>query len=646
MTLWARCNFMALAVAITGAWIGVPTAAVAADALVPAQAFFANDQVTGVELSPSGRHIALIAANKSGRRVLAVQDVDASKPPIVVADAPDADIYGFWWVNDERLLYSIVDLQVGGSEQRFGGMFSVKRDGSDPRPISGRRLLYVPRNGGNEIIVGRYQYDGVRDLVAVHPERVDVSGAYYRSISPGYPSNAVDWTFDRAGEPRAVVTSQKGQNEVFWRQPGQEAWRSLGTWPELEAPWRPHSVDANGHLYVVVAPPGSTSYLTRFDFATGQPEPAPIVSTPGFDFDGGLVFDDAGARLLGVRVDTDAETTVWLDPDRKKLQALADARFPDRINRTSCSLCSQGGSMLVYSYSDRDPGVYSLYRPETGAWTTIGRRRPAIDPRRMATLDFARIKARDGLDLPVWVTTPQGKTDAPRPAVVLVHGGPWLRGTHWGWDGEAQFLASRGYVVIEPEYRGGTGFGQRHFTSGFRNWGTTMQDDVADAVEWAVAKGWVDGKRVCIAGGSYGGYATLMGAIRYPQLYRCGVAWVAVTDPRLMFEEIWVSDVGRDVREFSYTTMIGDPNKDAAMLRAASPVERAGEIKAPILMAFGIQDRRVPIDHGKRMRSAMRAAGQDPEILFYEGEGHGWFKVDTRIDFWSHVEKFLDKNLH
>ncbi|MEO7115395.1 MAG: prolyl oligopeptidase family serine peptidase [Caldimonas sp.] len=624
--------------------------ATAADAPIPIQAFFANDQIADVELSPSGRRMALIATNKSGRRVLAVMDVDAPKPPVVVADSLDVDISEFWWLNDDRLVYSVVNLKEGGSEQSVGGLFTVKPDGSEPRTVyfSGRvSILSVPRNGGDTIVLGRYQFDGVRDLVAVHPERLTLPGNHQRPLlPPGYPSHTKRWTFDRSGNARAVQTSFEGVVEVFYREPGKDTWVSIGKWPELEAPWYPHSVDETGHLYVVVTPPASTSYLARFDFGTGKPESAPLVATPGFDFDGRLLFEDDGERLLGVRVDTDAETTVWLDPARKKLQDIADARFPGLINRTMCSRCGAGGAMLVYSYSDRDPGSYSLYRPETSAWTTIGRRRPAIDPRQMAALDLHRIKARDGLDLPVWVTTPRGPPDTARPAVVLVHGGPWLRGTHWRWDSEAQFLASRGYVVIEPEFRGGRGFGQRHLTSGFRQWGTTMQDDVADAVRFAIDKGWVDGKRVCIAGGSYGGYATLMGTIRYPELYRCGAAWMAVTDPQLMFEDLWVSDIGQESKQYSMTAMIGDPVKDAAMLRAASPVERAAEIKVPILMAFGIQDRRVPIVHGKRMRAAMRAAGQDPEYILYDGEGHGWFKVENRIDFWTHVEKFLDKNLH
>ena len=173
-----------------------------------------------------------------------------------------------------------------------------------------------------------------------------------------------------------------------------------------------------------------------------------------------------------------------------------------------------------------------------------------------------------------------------------------------------------------------------------------MQDDVADAVRWAAEKGFVDGKRVCIAGGSYGGYATLMGAIRYPDLYRCGVAYVAVTDPRLLFEESWSSDMPREAVRYTLPVMIGDLVKDADLLKAAAPVERAQEIRIPILMAFGTDDRRVPLEHGTRMRAAMQAAGQQPEYVTYDGEGHGWLKVENRIDFWTRVEKFLAKNLN
>ena len=657
--MWGRVFAIALMCAV--GWLARPAAA--ADAL-PLSTFFSNADIGAVVLSPSGKSAAVIVAQpKTGRRVLGVFGVGGGKPPVIVASDPNADIRSFAWVNDERLVYNVIDLQLGGYDQNFGpGLFSVKSDGSEARQLIrvdwyGSRpgmsiianvldpdhgLLFVPQDGGNDVVVGQYQLNGERDVIGIIPKRLDVTTGRSRIMLTGYPDGVVDWIFDRHGEPRVMTIVSNGVSEIRWRGPSDTAWRTLDQAPTLSREWEPVAVDEAGGLYVTEGPG-----LRRFDFATGKPDSNVIASTPGFDLTGGLIFDRAdGKRLVGLRVHTDAETTVWFDADMKKLQSQVDAKFPNRVNRIVCRDCSADRTVLVRSYSDRDPGSYALLEPATGEWTIIGRERRAVDPRQMATLDFYRIKARDDRDLPVWVTTPPGKTDAPRAAVVLVHGGPWVRGTYWDWDADAQFLASRGYVVIEPEYRGSTGYGLAHFRSGFKNWGTTMQDDVADAVRWAAGKGMIDGKRVCIAGGSYGGYATLMGVIRYPELYRCGVAWVAVTDPRLLFEQSWRSDMSRETSQYTLPTLIGDLVKDTAMLKAATPVERAGEIKVPILMAFGDKDRRVPIEHGKQMRAAMQAAGQKPEYLVYADEGHGWLKVENRIDFWTHVEKFLDKNLH
>ena len=172
-----------------------------------------------------------------------------------------------------------------------------------------------------------------------------------------------------------------------------------------------------------------------------------------------------------------------------------------------------------------------------------------------------------------------------------------------------------------------------------------MQDDVADALRAIAAEGGIDPKRVCIAGGSYGGYAALMGLIRYPELYRCGLAWVAVTDPRMLFEDTWENDSSDEARNYSMPAMLGDPVKDAAMLKSAAPVERAAEIRAPLLLAFGRDDRRVPLRHGTTMREALRAVGREPEWVVYDGEGHGWNKLENRVDFWNRVERFLGTHI-
>ncbi len=209
-----------------------------------------------------------------------------------------------------------------------------------------------------------------------------------------------------------------------------------------------------------------------------------------------------------------------------------------------------------------------------------------------------------------------------------------------------QFLASRGYVVIEPEFRGSTGFGDRHFRAGWKQWGRAMQDDVADAVSWAAGKGLIDPKRVCIAGASYGGYATLMGLVRHPDKYRCGVAWVAVTEPALLFEsDGWNNDISEEARHYTLPVLLGDPKADADMLREVSPVMQAKRIDAPLLLAYGELDRRVPLEHGKRLRQALQALGRSPEWVVYEGEGHGWQTAANRVDFAVRLERFLALHL-
>ncbi|HEX4235948.1 MAG TPA: alpha/beta fold hydrolase [Caldimonas sp.] len=630
-----------------------------ADNPVPVAAFFSQPEIGEVRLSPSGKYLALTVPTKEGRLALAVVDTELSKPPVVVASDRRIDIRWFEWVNDDWLVYDLIDLQRGGGDQNFGaGLFSVRRDGSGARVLihSGadttqmtalswtHGLLSVPRNGGTEVIVGEYHRDNLREVINVTPKRVDVTNGRVTSAVLGYPNFTTGWVFDRDGDARVAVAQHDGVTEFFWHPKGQGDWRSLMRARYLEVPWGPVAVDVADTLYVTRRSADSTSVLTRFDFKTGAPEAEPIASAPGFDFRGEPLM--WSGKVVGVRLWTDAETSIWFDPHRKALQELADKRFPGRVNQIDCGECVGDAVVLVHSYSDRAPGDFWIYREKTGEWATVGSVRSAIDPRRMGTLDLHRIKARDGEDLPVWVTMPQQKATGPLPAVVLVHGGPWLRGTDWQWDANAQFLASRGYVVIQPEFRGSRGFGFDHFRKGWKNWGTTMQDDVADAARWAASKGIVDPKRICIAGGSYGGYATLMGAIRYPDLYRCGIAYVAVTDPRLMFANSWQNDSNREMREFSTPLLVGDPVKDAELLKAAAPVERAGEIRIPILMAFGRDDRRVPIEHGTQMRAAMRATGHEPEWIVYEGEGHGWLKTENQVDFWDRVETFLAKQLH
>ena len=542
-------------------------------ALVPAQAtaqavenFFEVPDVLEARLSPAGKRLA-VSTGLGGKRVgLVVFDLDKAGAVTQAARFVDVDIARFSWVNEDRLVFDVVDLAEGSGNREYApGLYSVAFDGADLRQLVMRQhqplvsapsaarlralewnhtLLHVPfvEGGvGEEVIIGALSFEG-NDLVAIQPMRLNVVSGRTRSMSLGAPANAVRWIFDAAGEARVAVTRRAGRQAVHWRGPGKEEWQQLAEFDALRPAFTPRFVDGAGTLYVTRAEgPQGTQVLTRFDFATGQPEPRAMVRTPGFDFRGSLLGDRAGTKAMGVQVETDAETTVWFDEGMKRIQALADERFPNHVNRLTCRRCGASDMVvLVQAWSDRDPGHLWIYRAATEKWQLISRIRKAIDPAAMASVAFERIKARDGRDLPVWLTVPKGrKAGDGGAAVVLVHGGPWLRGGHWAWSEIEQFLASRGYLVISPEFRGSTGYGAAHFTAGWKQWGRAMQDDVADAWQWAKSKGWAD--RACIAGASYGGYSALMGLVRDAELYRCGVAWLAVTDMFLLLKGSWWS---------------------------------------------------------------------------------------------------------
>jgi len=402
------------------------------------------------------------------------------------------------------------------------------------------------------------------------------------------------------------------------------------------------SVD--GRLYLVRngSGPGRTSALYRFDAARWQPDADPVVTVKGFDFEGDLVEDHCTHQVLGLHYRSDALGTTWFDPAMAAVQAKIDAALPGRANLLQIASCASGTPVLVTSQSDHAPAHYFLYGPGDAGLRSVSASRPAIDPRQMADTDFYRIKARDGREFPVYVTKPHGK--GPWPTVVLVHGGPNMRGWSWEWDGETQFLASRGYLVVKPEFRGSAGYGIELEAAGFRQWGLAMQDDIADATRWAAAQGWSDARRTCIAGGSFGGYATMMGLIRYPDLYRCGVASSAVADIGMMYDTWW-SDLPDDWKGYGMQVSVGDPDKDAAQFAATSPLKLAARIKQPLMLTHGAHDRRVPIEQATAMRDALLAAHSPLTWVYYPDEGHGLYIQRDRYDFYRRMEAFLAANI-
>jgi dipeptidyl aminopeptidase/acylaminoacyl peptidase len=434
-----------------------------ASAPLPAAAFFRPAAIGAARLSPSGRWLALTAAAANGRHGLAVMDLHGDGAVTLAAHYSDMDVADFHWVNDDRLVFNVIDQEAAAGERRYApGLFSVRRDGGEIRqlvqmrhhprasaPRPGDRtldlshgLLHVPAGGGDEVIVGEYRRDRFGDPEALLPKRLNVVTGRASSLARGMPDYATRWLFDAQGEPRVASATRDGRLRIYWRadvqKEGTQGWAEIANFDATLASWEPHSLDAAGRLYVTV-PEGAAGerVLKRFDFASGQPEREALVVAPGFDFSGSVVAETTGGSMLAVRAETDAETTVWSDPRMKALQDEVDRRLPGRINSLSCRRCREAEvTVLVHSWSDRDPGRYWVWRGEPAAptlWRPIGAHRKGIEPQRMAAVDFQRYRANDGREIPVWITTPAGHMPGQRlPAVVLAHGGPWLRGAATG----------------------------------------------------------------------------------------------------------------------------------------------------------------------------------------------------------------------
>ena len=635
----------------------------------PIERFFSSPAFNGGVLSPDGRSIAARGSAAGQYDYLVVVDLETNKGKIV-ASYHDADIGQFQWVNSERLLFNVDNRKVAPGDNDYApGLFSVNRDGSELVQLAetgterssqrtgqrtGRRLLpwhtfMLDQRGAQDsdfIYVQNLQWDTGYKKAKSILLRLNARTGQTQEVSQ--PKEYVHtWMLDHKGEPRIAVSTREDTGTIHYLDPETREWRKLTSYKVYgnNENIEPLAFGPDGKLYVSARQGRDTSAVYTMDVATGKLSAEPLVNLAGYDFDGTIL--TSREKVLGMHFTSDAESVEWFDPSMKAVQETVDKLLPATVNLVSTPpQHAKTPWLLVRAYSDAIPATYYLFNRDSKLLNKVGETHPGIDPMKSGRQQAVSYKARDGMNIPALLTLPAGAKPAGLPLVVLVHGGPWVRGSTWGWNPESQFLASRGYAVLEPSFRGTTGFGAAHYKAGFKQWGLSMQNDLADSVRWAIDKGMVDPKRVCIAGASYGGYATLMGLVNDPDLYKCGVNWVGVSDINLMYSSANHSnDMSDEWKRYGMPEMIGDRVADAAQLKATSPIEQAARIKAPLLLAYGGADQRVPIDHGTKFHSAVKRTNPNVEWVEYPAEGHGFRLPKNSIDFWSRVEKFLDKNI-
>ena len=618
-----------------------PAATATATATVKAydvRDFFKKPERSRYALAPDGKHVAFMARN-SGRLNVFVQALDASGAPTGEAKALTSesarDVSGFFWKGNAHLVY-VKDF--GGDENYH--VLSVPIDGGssagkDLTPFDGVRAGIIDdlKDDETHLLVSHNQ----RDKKVFDVYRVDVTTGDAKLVAEN-PGNITGWVTDHDGKLRVATTSDGVNTSMQYRDTESEPFKTIVTTNFREAVGPLFFTFDNKRLYV--------------NSNRGRDKPALFEFDPKTAKEGKLIYENAEVDAQGLqysrkrKVLTEANFVDW-KPQRKVLDAATEAIYADlRKQLPGYEIALQGKTKdetryIVAAYNDRTRGAAYVYDVKAKALTKLAEIQPWLAESDMAPMKPISYKSRDGLTINGYLTLPVGKDPKNLPIVINPHGGPWARDV-WRFNPEIQFLANRGYAVLQMNFRGSTGYGREFWEASFRQWGKTMQNDITDGVEWLKQQGIADSKRIAIYGGSYGGYATLAGVTFTPDLYAAAVDYVGVSN---MFTFMNTIPPYWEPFRAMMIEMVGDPAKDKELLTSASPVFFVDRIKTPLFVAQGARDPRVNKAESDQIVDALKKRGVAVEYMVKDNEGHGFSNEENQFEFSGAMEKFLARYL-
>ncbi|MEM6820137.1 MAG: alpha/beta fold hydrolase [Pseudomonadota bacterium] len=592
-----------------------------------------------IAMSPDGKHLAATTDVKGDAAMIVMNIENPKKPDVILRKkaAKGQSIASIGWVSDERLLFT-----------------TNERNGTLARPIGGGVVYAVDYNGKNEFRLGSgrsyFSMGQILDLIPDDPyhilivsygqgrgalfERVNVVNGR-RNTTETSPFDNGNLLGDAGNVARFATGSDESDNIPYY------AYRASGDdeWETFESPFQggvfPVSFEEEtGHILMATNDENS--------FGMGSFDPVSREYTPMISHDkvpaNELLYGPDGS-IVGAEFLPGLPEVQYLpgDSDGHLLWKRLHGAFPDYQVRIE-DYTLEGDQALVRVWSDVQPPRYFLLDTEAFTARYLFDTRPEIDGKEMRPKTAHWLKARDGVDFQVYVTKPEG--EGPFPTVMVIHGGPHGPRDEWGYDLEAQLLASRGYAVIQPNYRGSGGFGYQFERSGYRRWYLEMQDDVTDATLWAFEEGIADPNRTCIYGGSYGGFATMAGVTKEPDLYACGFAFVGVYDLEIFLTRGDIPD-----RESGRTYLTQAIGRDKADLQARSPANHVDKIKAALYVAHGKADQRVPVVQYYNLLEKLDEAEIEYDSMLVSREGHGFYKLENRVKYYNALLDFLNKTI-
>jgi dipeptidyl aminopeptidase/acylaminoacyl peptidase len=613
--------------------------AVPASKRISAEDFGALPFLTSPVISPDGHLAAARAYVRDSLRVI-LMDLDRFKPALGAIPIPEKrDLLWYRWAGNERLLLSVGKTDLLEGEDVYVTrllMFDLKTSqaqfvGKRSEGFAGDDVLYVAPDGS-------YLLLSIQETVFDYPSvwRVDLATLKMKKVvSP--KDNVWNWFADSDGVVRAGIGSLNKRWWLLYRKNSDEDFKKVVRHKindEEEGSIEKFYMDGSESGLVIANTKTKRFGLYKYDFPTDTIGDA-IFEHPKVDIDD-VVLSGTGS-VIGVKYTDDRRRIEWFDADLKKWQARIDKALPDHTNRM-VSFNSDQSRIIVWSAAASDPGRYFFFEPAKNTLKMLSEPYDHVDGSSLSPMESTSYRARDGLEIPAYVTLPTGHEAKNLPLIVMPHGGPFVR-DEWGYDPWVQFLANRGYAVLQPNFRGSTGYGKDFVDKGLGQWGRGMQDDIDDGAKWLVDQGKVDPKRICIMGASFGGYAAEWAAVRNPDIYRCAISLAGVSDVGAMLRYDRRSMTATRYYRSWRDKVQGDKEFDLATI---SPLRAAERVSIPILLAHGTRDDNVPPSQSQKFHDLLTKANKPHEFVLYEGEGHGFENPANNVDFLKRVEKFLE----
>jgi len=622
-----------------------------ADDLLPIEAYASLPEFEQVRISPDGRKICGLL-NRGDTTTLITQELGSAKTYGLLET--DNEKFRFrWaaWANDERLLLGILyPDRREGTETSETRLLAINFDGS-------KKIIVVkPRNlpkGRDEWqsqfqdhVIGFLPGDDDHVLVSVDLDEPIFPSVFKFDIYSGGKTRVrrakrrvLKWIADEQGDVRVGIGLDDTSFKIEISDAQTKKWRT-GWQYEIfdETEIQPLGFGSDPNWLYLRMLNGGRYAIFKVDLHAAILKPQLMAADPDYDIEGTLIRWPKSRDIVGVYYVGDFGRAIYWDEEAKHLQQALDAALPNTSNYI-VDMSRDEKRYILFSTSQTQPGKYYLGDRDTNSLTEFGAIYRQLGESNLSGKKKVAYKTRDGLEIEALLTVPKNTSAENLPTIIFPHGGPMSRDTA-GFDYWSEFFASRGYAVLQMNFRGSTGYGHEFMASGLKNWGLKMQDDITDGAKWMIDQKIADPNRICIVGASYGGYAALMGTVKTPDLYRCAVSFAGVSDLREMIHHSG-HFIGSEIVE----KQIGDLREDRDQLSQTSPALHADAIKVPILLVHGAADRVVPIKQSKLMAKALKSSGKAFDFIILANGTHNLEINRNRIQLFSAMEQFLAKHL-